>query len=86
MELQGKWKLDIPNKEVENGLKTLLEWYTPVFSSETGTICEFAVRDSDFLKSLLCIRPNNLPCSGLLFSFYCQKHKKQPFHRDFPYR
>ena len=45
MELQGKWKLDIPNKEVENGLKTLLEWYTPVFSSETGTISEFAVRD-----------------------------------------
>ena len=38
------------------------------------------------LKSLLCNRPNNLPCSGLLFSFYCQKHKKQPFHRDFPYR
>ena len=45
MELQGKWKLDIPNREVENGLKTLLEWYTPVFSSETGTISEFAVRD-----------------------------------------
>ena len=45
MELQGKWKLDIPNIEVENGLKTLLEWYTPVFSSETGTISEFAVRD-----------------------------------------
>ena len=44
MELQGKWKLDIPNKEVENGLITLLEWYT-VFSSETGTISEFAVRD-----------------------------------------
>ena len=37
------WKLDIPNKEVENGLKTLLEWYTPVFSSETGTINEFKV-------------------------------------------
>ena len=45
MELQGKWKLDIPNKEVENGLITLLEWYTPVFSSEKGTISEFTVRD-----------------------------------------
>ena len=39
------WKLDIPNKEVENGLKTLLEWYSPVFSSETGTISEFKVAE-----------------------------------------
>ena len=39
------WELDIPNKEVENGLKTLLEWYSPVFSSETGTISEFKVAE-----------------------------------------
>jgi hypothetical protein len=40
------WKLDIPNKEVENGLKTLLEWYLPVFSFEIGTISEFKVTES----------------------------------------